>query len=821
MYVINARDARRLRRERGQVVVMFALLLPVFFALAGAVIGIGNWYTHAKHLQTKADAAAFAGGGVWDFPCGASGGPVDQAIEAQARAYVGPHTDATGVVHTTGYNPQVGGVSANKVHVILNGSDWYDNDSNPGAADWTSPTGSVCQSSVLDVKVTEDDSFPLASLIPLFPDIKRKARVQIEEVEGISGLLPIAVRVPKPLSAAAVFYDEATGNILSTRYFCNDDTILGLPSGLGGWSTYSSSTADPRCASTSWATVNVGPTTGVVIATSFRPSCNTPGVVAPCFDDNFATVNSLCNQGTSTQVVQCFYASGSGLSQNVESGLQFIHGYSSGAGVTNGPPDINSVWLDGASSGCSEYFNATTAACGARLNAAIDLGSLIQGPPPVETRTPANAEVRYKIVYGKTGVAGSVCGTFPSSGCDLTPSWSTSLNFAARSGRNAIAIRVRLRNTTVTTSGPPIVCGGSFSATCQWFFTGAGRSTNTPTDQFIFDNPLQRSFMGDPITSGAILWLRLSQGNLVSGSCTPTLPADPRAANATNGMHCFYMEMGMRGGLSKDQDEPPIAFNISDTSQHQLLDCDPNISQGQIADAVRKGCGPFYASNRFNTNPLCPDQNNIFNLPNPGVPWNDWPPLRCMKTRPTASGNQLRDGFMDRFFGQGNNTCPADSATGYVKGRNYWHRDNNLYDAYTYAWDGDGNAALAKGNTLKADDPRLVSLFLGPYDSFTSSGQGTYPIAGFASFYVTGFGRTTGSGFSGGFSDPCTSGNDGNLYNGNGSEPPPDLDYSANTFYIWGHFVKDVVPAASTSGTTGVLCKPLISFMPCVAVLVE
>ena len=81
---------------------------------------------------------------------------------------------------------------------------------------------------------------------------------------------------------------------------------------------------------------------------------------------------------------------------------------------------------------------------------------------------------------------------------------------------------------------------------------------------------------------------------------------------------------------------------------------------------------------------------------------------------------------------------------------------------------------------------------------------GGVPIAGFASFYITGFGRTTGSGFSGGFSDPCTSGNDGNLYNGNGSEPPPDLDYSANTFYIWGHFVKAVVPAASTSGTTGV-----------------
>ena len=518
--------------------------------------------------------------------------------------------------------------------------------------------------------------------------------------------------------------------------------------------------------------------TGVVIATSFRPACNTVGGVQPCFDDNYTSVNSLCNQGTATQVVQCYYTSGTGVSQNVESGLQFIHGYASGAGVTNGPPDINSVWLSAPSLGCSPYFNATTSACGALLNAAIDLGSVMGGgPPAVQTRTPANAEVRYKIVYGQTGRNGSVCGNFPSSGCDLTSGWSASVNFAALSGQNAIAIRVRLKNTTVTPqSGPPVVCGGSFNSSCQWFFTGAGRSTNTPTDQFIFDNPLQRSFMGDPITSGAIKWLRLSQGDLSGGTCTATLPADPRAASATNGMHCFYMEMGLQGGLSNDQDEPPIAFNVSDTSQHQLLDCDPNIPQGQIADAVRLGCGPFYASNRFDTNPLCPDQSNLFNLPNPGAPWDDWPPMRCMKTRPTASGNQLKDGFMDRFFGVGNTTCPSDSSTGYVKGRNYWHRDNNLYDAYTYAWDGDLNAALAKGNTLKADDPRLVNLFLGTYDSFNSSGQGSYPIAGFASFYITGFGRTNGSGFQGGFSDPCTSGNDGDLYNGNGSEPPPDLE---------------------------------------------
>ena len=50
------------RDERGQVVVLVALLLPMLLTLGALVIGVGNWYTHAKHLQTKVDAAAFAGG---------------------------------------------------------------------------------------------------------------------------------------------------------------------------------------------------------------------------------------------------------------------------------------------------------------------------------------------------------------------------------------------------------------------------------------------------------------------------------------------------------------------------------------------------------------------------------------------------------------------------------------------------------------------------------------------------------------------------------------------------------------------------------------
>ena len=60
-------------RERGQVVVLFALLLPLILGIGSIVVTIGNWYVHKKHLQTLVDAGVFAGGtaftgaehGVW------------------------------------------------------------------------------------------------------------------------------------------------------------------------------------------------------------------------------------------------------------------------------------------------------------------------------------------------------------------------------------------------------------------------------------------------------------------------------------------------------------------------------------------------------------------------------------------------------------------------------------------------------------------------------------------------------------------------------------------------------------------------------------
>ena len=128
----------------------------------------------------------------------------------------------------------------------------------------------------LNVKMTEDNSFPLASLIPLFPDLKERATVELFQTDGMTGLLPIAVRAPEPLSALAIFYNEETGAILERRYLVKKTgptlpPMPGLPAGLQGWSTENS--ADPNAHG--WASFSLPQHTGVVVAISYRGACDT------------------------------------------------------------------------------------------------------------------------------------------------------------------------------------------------------------------------------------------------------------------------------------------------------------------------------------------------------------------------------------------------------------------------------------------------------------------------------------------------------------------------------------------------------------------
>ncbi len=242
------------------------------------------------------------------------------------------------------------------------------------------------------------------------------------------------------------------------------------------------------------------------------------------------------------------------------------------------------------------------------------------------------------------------------------------------------------------------------------------------------------------------------------------------------------------------------------------LDCDPNIPQGQILeDGVIKGCSPWYARHLFDVTPLCPSQNSIFQQPNPGPPWTNWPPLRCIKTRPTGSMNQLEKGLKGRFFGNKNaNQCPGGANGGpqFIKGRNYWDKDtpNGYTGTPPY-----GYAEGTHGTNFNPGDPRIVTIFLTTTEGFTGSGQNTYPITGFIEVYITGFGRINGNG-SLGIDDPCP-----------GNAPPNDLDLGGGNgsgYAVWGHILNWVIPAPGAT-PSGRICNPGRSAQPCVAVLVD
>ena len=838
------------------MVVLFALMLPVLLGLGAIVITLGNWFTHGKHLQTKADAAVFAGGSVWGFPCGSD---IDLKIENQARTYVGPHTKADGTPYVgTTFNPQVGGVGESKVHAILNGSAWYDDDSNPFPLDKNSPASdSICEAKVLDVKVTEDNSFPLFSLLPFFPDIKRKARVQIEEIHGLTGLLPIAVRLPQPLSAAAIFYDESspTKAILAVKPFrqvCIESEpfcIIDAPPGLGQWTTEPSG-ADPGA---SWASFEVKPQTGVVVATSVRPACGTgtPPAGPPCLNTAATwvgqSVDAFCRQAGSA--VQCFDADGSGTTQTVNSGVHFIRGHTNGD-VGADRPELRNAWLETATCPSTGYFNSIPGSCSVQLSVVVDIGSLEENPPPnppdvdVQTRTSDNVDVQYCLVRtGQTGplVCDTQFGPAQNMQCSGGPGnvtcstvFGTHPQILLDSRENAFAIQVRLRRTSVPgfpgCSNDP---ASDFTPNCRFFYTGNGYIGDSvlPTAAEVLDAPVQRSFMGHLERTGPLKWLRLT----VDFDCDvltltdriighDPMTGDDAASQPADAQRCYVVDLAMAGGLARDQDEPPIAFNLGDnSSQRAYVDCDPDISN--MKSEIVAGCQtPAYAANRFDTTPYCPGTSGFFNTPK-AAPFDTWPPFRCVLTQ-TGNSSQVIQGFNDRIFNKTNNPkCPADDAAGYVKGRNYWHRLNNDYTAETFAWDGQGSPGSdgdPKGNTLRSDDPRLVTLFFTTYDSFTDTGNEVYPIVGFGNFYVTGYGETINSAWKGGApEDPCNEGNDSDPSNGTGNEPPPDLDMSRNTRWVWGHFVKDVTPGPFTTGGSGVLCDPEASFQPCVAVLVE
>ncbi len=180
--------------ERGFMVVLFALVLPLILTLSVIVVDVGNWYVHHKRLQTLVDAGAFAGATKFVGCSFQFGDPVaaNAAIKSTALNYSGDTARDPTPHNLQEQEPDDVRVVLNSKRYWANGDpmtgvgldDTLDHDSNP-----LTP-GDPCSSRTLDVNATDDDVPLLFGFLPFVADPKKKARVEIRQSTSRSECCP-------------------------------------------------------------------------------------------------------------------------------------------------------------------------------------------------------------------------------------------------------------------------------------------------------------------------------------------------------------------------------------------------------------------------------------------------------------------------------------------------------------------------------------------------------------------------------------------------------------------------------------------------------
>jgi hypothetical protein len=173
---------RRWNDERGGILVISAVVIPVFLLLTALVVDGGNWFTHKRQLQNRADAGALAAGVEYLSRlqnCATTPGTDGPAIADVAKNYAGT-SDAA--VPGTKYNQQI--AQPTNLTVEINSTDGlnpcveHDPDSiSPAGGYWT------------DVKVRETNIGTLFGGFGLnLPSVTARARVEVKQITGIERL---------------------------------------------------------------------------------------------------------------------------------------------------------------------------------------------------------------------------------------------------------------------------------------------------------------------------------------------------------------------------------------------------------------------------------------------------------------------------------------------------------------------------------------------------------------------------------------------------------------------------------------------------------
>ena len=321
---------RAARGERGGVLLIVALCMPVLIGFTGFVIDAGNWFEHRRHLQTQADAAALAAAGDFRFPCDAS---VNTKIDARVQEYGKTR------------NPQVGGTAPAEVEYLINSRHWPRQTAPGDPVDTTVVEGQPCAARMIDVKMTEHGLPWLLKATGVIDHLNVKARVRMFGKTRQSGSLPIGVPDVNPKAVRVWFVDETTSpptvvpgsDKLLKRRLAADGSPL-IENGLAIWDNVA---------------VNAGTPLPLKVEHSklgMRVALSQDASTTDCASSS----------------VKCYDASSG-------NGLLFVRGHATTPVLKNGEaPEVRDAWL--LSGTCGDgYFSAQGEDCNVQLNARVAL----------------------------------------------------------------------------------------------------------------------------------------------------------------------------------------------------------------------------------------------------------------------------------------------------------------------------------------------------------------------------------------------------------------------------------------------------------------
>jgi hypothetical protein len=730
----------RVRDERGTVLALAAVMIPVFLLLAALVIDVGNWYTHKRQLQNRADAAAFAAGVEYAknwSNCVYSGtdptklaakAAAAQKIADAARQYAGdpesadyaggvlPATPLRNTEIATQSNVDVM-INSDTTRNYMNNSDYTDADGGVGAVVanpcYVHPADDISKAGHwTDVKVKERDLPSLFGGIGL-PLPRNIARARIDVRPAVSGkkFMPLAIPNNVITKVQVRYYDECRNQLIpnSTQNLAPlPDTQQAAFASQGGGILWGM----PKVAGDlSVGDGNVG--FGMHIPAYDPVDCGGRGYLPVGVEVRIASrdevdFNQSCATLLASKFADCFRD------------ISLIRVWPDGNPSSH--PLIKQVTLNG---GCASradaYFGPYTGlqpvggrTCNYGASVNVDFGN----------RYPASNNFKVQVngvdLLPPNGAGGNPTGTWVTNGTPLVATTAQQGN-QPETGNNPVTVKVFWN----PPSGPQ-----------QSYPSGNGAG-----------EVVQQAYIGTQDSAGAIDLARTSGSGFASG--LPSAPLD----NITDGNvdMTVFPTIGIRSVL-----RPGIFTTLRTESSQgsQLVACDPAVASGQEFQLFNGGCQPWFGANPFTngdwwntTTKQCPDWNLWYGtgtMPAPYGQNSSTNPWRCVLQAPGSSVGQTGDWMIvatQNCKVIGNNKCQS------------W---KNSSEAYCANYDGTpsdptgANSWLKKGGDLS--DPRVISLFIIPYQALksVSGSKVEIPILSFASFYVMGWRGQNAS-----ENDPC------------------------------------------------------------------